>query len=206
MLLLLTWQLQVVAARETTASLISTAVFMLTRQAPVQARLRDEMARLAGELPTYETIKEMKYLGYFLRETLRLYPPGPVGMREAVRDTILPLGGGPDGRSPVLVRKGEQVGWHLYSLHRRRDYWGDDADEFRPERWETARPVHEFLPFNAGPRICPGQQLALVYSSYVIIRLLQTFPNLKPADDLPWTESLHMTLRVAQGVWVDIGA
>lgn len=41
-------------------------------------------------------------------------------------------------------------------MHRREDLWGADAHVFRPERWETMRPTFEYLPFNAGPRICPG--------------------------------------------------
>lgn len=61
-------------------------------------------------------------------------------MRTAERDTVLPKGGGPDGQSPLFVPKGTDCRFTTYSLHRRKDYWGDDADEFRPERWETHRP------------------------------------------------------------------
>lgn len=52
-----------------------------------------------------------------------------------MRDTVLPTGGGPDGSSPVLVRKDTIVHFSTYALHRRKDLWGDDAEEFRPERW-----------------------------------------------------------------------
>lgn len=194
----------VVAARDTTAALISTAVFVMARRPDVQDKLRAEIGQLNGELADYDDIKNMSYLGAFVKETLRLYPPGPVGMRQACRDTILPLGGGPDGQSPIFVQEGDQVAWQTYSMHRRRDFWGEDAEEFRPERWRAARPMFEFLPFNAGPRICPGQQLALVYASYVLSRLLQTFPSIRAADDRPWMESLNLTLRVAQGVLVDL--
>jgi cytochrome P450 len=43
-------------------------------------------------------------------------------------------------------------------MHRRKDIYGEDANEFRPERWETLRPGWEFLPFNGGPRICIGRE------------------------------------------------
>lgn len=76
----------------------------------------------------------------------------------SVVDTVLPLGGGPDGKSPIFVPAGRQVGWHLYTIHRRKDIYGEDAEEFRPERWETLRPGWEFLPFNGGPRICIGRK------------------------------------------------
>lgn len=58
----------------------------------------------------------------------------------AARDTVLPRGGGPDGKSPIFVPKGRKVFWSSHSMHRRKDIWGQDADEFRPERWESARP------------------------------------------------------------------
>lgn len=56
--------------------------------------------------------------------------------RLAVRDTVLPRGGGPNGDEPVYVPKGSLVNYSVYSMHRRTDFYGADAEEFRPERWE----------------------------------------------------------------------
>jgi hypothetical protein len=42
-------------------------------------------------------------------------------------------------------------------MHRRKDIWGPDADDFRPERWDGRRVGWEYLPFNGGPRICIGR-------------------------------------------------
>lgn len=90
---------------------------------------------------------------------LRLYPVVPINQRMSVVDTVLPLGGGPDGKSPLFVPAKKTVGWSLYTMHRRKDLYGEDADEFKPERWETMRPGWEYLPFNGGPRICIGRKL-----------------------------------------------
>ena len=60
--------------------------------------------------------------------------------RKAIRDTYLPRGGGLDGRSPIFVPKGYYVTWCLYAMHRRKVVYGDDAEVFRPERWEGFRP------------------------------------------------------------------
>ena len=89
---------------------------------------------------------------------LRIHPVVPGNARMALRDTVIPLGGGPDGKSPVLIPKGETLAWSVYSMHRRKDFYGEDAEEFRPERWETLRPGWEYLPFNGGPRICIGRE------------------------------------------------
>jgi cytochrome P450 len=67
---------------------------------------------------------------------LRLYPSLPANMRTAVQDTILPVGGGPDGSSPVFVEKGQLVIFNYFAMHRRQDIFGADAGVFRPERWE----------------------------------------------------------------------
>lgn len=79
----------------------------------------------------------------------------------ALRTTTLPVGGGPTGKSPIFVRRGEGVGYCVYAMHRRRDIYGDDADEFRPERWENGlekKVGWAYLPFNGGPRICLGSK------------------------------------------------
>src|SRR5882762_1458264 len=67
---------------------------------------------------------------------LRLYPSVPVNTRTAVRTTVLPTGGGPDRKSPVLIPKGTAVAYSVYTLHRRPDMYGMDAELFRPERWD----------------------------------------------------------------------
>lgn len=81
----------------------------------------------------------------------------------AITDTVLPVGGGPDGKSPIFVPAKTHVMWSVYSMHRRSDFYGEDAEEFRPERWEQLRPGWEYLPFNGGPRICIGRKC--LYSS-----------------------------------------
>ena len=60
-------------------------------------------------------------------------------MRAANKDTVLPKGGGLDGQAPLFVPKGTSCRFAVYSLHRRRDVYGDDAEEFRPERWDALR-------------------------------------------------------------------
>ncbi|RDL40847.1 putative cytochrome P450 [Venustampulla echinocandica] len=188
------------AGRDTTASLLSFLFYILARRPDVFEKLRAEVTNLGDKPPTFEEIKSMKYLQYCLNEALRLHPIVPQNARMAVRDTTIPLGGGPDGKSPIFVKAGQTVAYSVYAMQRRKDLYGEDAEEYKPERWEHIRPGWQFLPFNGGPRICIGQQFALTEASYTTIRLLQTFKSIQRRDDSILTEYLTLTAAVRDGV------
>ncbi|KAI4859509.1 putative cytochrome P450 alkane hydroxylase [Hypoxylon rubiginosum] len=188
------------AARDTTAGLLAFVFFMLARRPDVWAKLRADVLEHYCEPLTYEAIMDMKYLRFVLQETLRLFPPIATNSRMANKDTVLPLGGGPDGKSPLFVAKHHVVTYSTFVMHRRPEFFGDDADEFRPERWENLRPGWEFLPFNGGPRICPGQKFALTESSYTIARLLHAFGGIESTDPTDWREQLTLSLTLNNGV------
>ncbi|CRG92257.1 cytochrome P450 alkane hydroxylase, putative [Talaromyces islandicus] len=192
------------AGRDTTASLLSNMFFMLAKHPAIWAKLRSEVASLEGRLPTYEELRNLKYLKYCMNESLRVHPVVPMNERKALQDTVLPVGGGEDGLSPVFVPKGTLIGYNVYAMHRRPDFYGPDADEFRPERWENGKlqPRWEYLPFNGGPRICVGQQYALTEVGYVTVRMAQEFQNLESRDPGPWEESLTLTLCSRNGTKV----
>ena len=117
---------------------------------------------------------------------------------------MLPLGGGPDGRAPTLVRKGQLVSFSFWALHRDKNLWGDDAEEFHPERWEKVRPTWEYLPFNGGPRLCVAQQLVLIEAGYVTVRLIQTFVRIENRDVGDWQEDLKLNATNKGGVKVGL--
>lgn len=119
------------AGRDTTASLLSNVWWTLSKRPDIWTKLQDELAVLGGQPPSYEQIKDFKYLRAVLNESLRLYPLVPANAREAVVDTTLPLGGGPDGLAPIFVPKGQVITWSTFSMHRRKDYYGEDAEEFK---------------------------------------------------------------------------
>ncbi|KAA8567625.1 hypothetical protein EYC84_008099 [Monilinia fructicola] len=182
------------AGRDTTASLLTILFMVLSQNQDVFEKLRKEVMALEGRRPSFEEIKDMKYLKWCINESLRLYPIVPTTSRVASRDTVLPRGGGPDQKSPVMVKKGSIVLWSSYVLHRRKDIYGEDADQFRPERWEKLRVGWEYIAFSGGPRICIGQQFALTEASYTTIRLLQTFSKIESRDARPFTELLTLTM------------
>ncbi|TGO39454.1 hypothetical protein BHYA_0053g00070 [Botrytis hyacinthi] len=192
------------AGRDTTASLLAILFMILSREQNVLEKLRKEIIGLEGRAPTFEEIKDMKYLKWCINETMRLYPIVPTSSRVAIRDTVLPRGGGPDARSPTMVKKGTLIQFSSYGLHRRKDIYGEDADEFRPERWEKLRAGWEYIAFSGGPRICIGQQFALMEASYTTIRILQAFSRMEARDQNPFTEWLTITMSNKWGCQVGL--
>jgi len=102
--------------------------------------LRKEVLDVAGpcERPTYEQLKNMKYLSNTLSETLRFYPAIPVNQRSAVVDTTLPRGGGPDGLAPIGILKGTAVLYSTFGLQLQPEHYENskfDPLKFEPDRW-----------------------------------------------------------------------
>ena len=111
------------------------------------------------------------------------------------------------------MRKGELVVFSQYVNSRKRNIYGPDADEFRPERWETGELAGigwAYFPFNGGPRQCLGEDFAMMEVSYTVVRLLQNFhvislPKGAPAEPVgSEKQRLTLVLSSADGCWVDI--
>ena len=137
---------------------------------------------------------------------LRLYPVFPQNNRVALKDTVLPAGGGPDGTAPVFAPAGTLFDTCFSTLHRDKKIWGPDADNFRPSRWDggfTPSPF-EFMPFGAGLRQCLAQQKATMETSYIIARMLQEFKEIKSEDDRPWQAQVALTAKNANGCLVSL--
>ncbi|CAG8900248.1 unnamed protein product [Penicillium egyptiacum] len=179
-----------IAGRDTTACLMSWALFLLVRHPEALGKLRSEIQLVTGgsrELSRAK-ISKMTYLRCVINETQRLYPQLPVNVRVASKTTFLPSGGGPDGKSPVLIPKDTGVGYSVYHMHRLKSVYGEDANSFRPERWlgsELDGIGWGFMPFHGGPRICLGKEFALTEASHAIIRIIQTFPELRLPPETP---------------------
>ncbi|KAJ7321640.1 cytochrome P450 monooxygenase pc-3 [Mycena albidolilacea] len=179
-----------VAGRDTTAATLTFAVYMLAEHPAMAARLRREVLVVVGgtRMPTYDDVRGMKYLRAFINETLRLYPPVPFDSRTSKNATVWPAL--KPGDKPLYVTPNSKVRYSVFLMHRRTDLWGPDALEFDPDRflderlkkYLTPNPFI-FLPFNAGPRICLGQQFAYNEASFFLIRLLQKFSHFELAPD-----------------------
>ncbi|QDS68190.1 hypothetical protein FKW77_010513 [Venturia effusa] len=167
------------AGRDSTAALLSWTFLELAARPQLYADLRSSILDTFGsdrQQPlTFATLKAHHPIQNLLNEVLRLHPVVPLNNRICINNTILPIGGGPSGTEPIAVKKGTLVNFVIYLMHRRKDIWGEDADEFRPERWEGRKTGWEFVPFSGGARICLGQQYALTEAAYLLVRLVQCF-------------------------------
>jgi cytochrome P450 len=171
----------VLAGRDTPADTLGWLSLTLSRHPDVEQKLRNELydkvpELMNGQIPslTMDQAQTLTYLDAVIKETLRLNPPGPLAMRQAEKDTHLVDG--------TFVAKGETVSMSPYVVGRLKSVWGDDALEFKPERFidaTTDKPrvvsSFDFLSFHAGPRICIGKHLAMLQLKLLTATLLSRY-------------------------------
>mmetsp|Transcript_29401 Transcript_29401/g.74000 ORF Transcript_29401/g.74000 Transcript_29401/m.74000 type:complete len:534 (-) Transcript_29401:106-1707(-) len=193
------------AGRDTTAQTLSYTIGFLANHPDVTAKLCAEIDAFfaSGHTLCYEDLnKDLHYMRAVLDETLRLCPPVPADPKEVVEADVLPSG--------VRVQPGVTVLWSAYCMGRMKSVWGEDAEEFRPERWldeegHWRQPVDywEHVPFQAGPRICLGRLLAYLECKAVLCALFSKF-TFTPLRGHVVTYAKSATLAVRDGVKVHV--
>lgn len=158
------------AGHETSAAMLSWALYELTRNPDCLERVRQEALAAFpedGSYPTKDAISGMDYTYAVLKEALRKYSVVPVVTRVTKQD---------DELGDYKIPKGTTVGLLLQSVHHREDIW-PDPDKFKPERFLEPNKVepYTFLPFIDGPRNCLGQHLALLEGRVILAYLVKTF-------------------------------
>ena len=196
-------------AHEAAGVALTNIFFNLARNPNVYQKLRHEVLNAGSSQAewTFERLKGLKYLQYVISETFRLNPAVGTNTRMALCDTVLPTGGGSTSdRRPIYVKKGDIVTVSFYALHRSQDVFGQDASVFRPERWENLRPPPwSYLTFGGGPRVCPGQSLAMTEIAYTTVRILQTFRAIENRDPvLEFVEVYKITTDSGNGAKVSL--
>ncbi|XP_057844090.2 cytokinin hydroxylase [Cryptomeria japonica] len=160
--------------RETTSVLITWAILLLALNQDWQQKAHEEATAICGNKnPTMDCLGKLKIIGMILNETLRLYPPGVGVARQAFKELKL--------RDDFIIPKGVNVVGDILAVNRDPKYWGSDANEFRPERFRdgiskaTNNHPYAFIPFSSGPRVCIGQNYALLEAKVLITMLVKKF-------------------------------
>lgn len=149
------------ATNKTTSDTLAMLINSLALHQDVQDKLRRSIEERGAE---------SEYLTWCINETLRLFPPAPIsGTRKISRDYVT--------REGYLIPAKTALYPSVYAIHRMPEYWGPDANEFKPERWARAKEFHpvQFLGFGVGKRDCLGKHFAMQAIRLLTSSLLKQF-------------------------------
>jgi len=178
----------VFAGHETTSIAAAWALHVLSLNTGVQTKLREELLTISTDNPTMDELSSLPYLEMVIRETMRLHSPALFTHRMAMEDDVLPLAKpyiDKAGKShdSLLIPKAQIVRIPISTVNTDKEIWGEDAHEFKPERWETipegARGMPgtwaNLLTFFAGPHNCIGFRFALFEMKALLFTLIRAF-------------------------------
>lgn len=178
------------AGHETSASALAWGLYMLALDQSAQARVASEAAGFEGQ---FAQLSQLGFTRNVFRETLRLYPPVPMMLRDAAR---------PRRIRGETVGKGALVILSPWHLGRHELYW-EAPDAFDPDRWDRAPEKGAFLPFSAGPRVCAGAGLAMAEGVTLLAMLTSAFELHAVPTRSPMPVA-HLTLRAKDGIWLEL--
>lgn len=184
-----------VAGHETTANALSWTLYLLSQHPESAEEIRAEADRVlnGSSSPSLAQLRDAQYLTQVLEESMRLYPPAWITDRIALADDEIE--GCPIPKDTVIVP-------FIYGIHHHPDLW-DQPELFRPERFQAEarkhRPAYAYLPFGGGPRMCIGNNFALIEMQLVIAEWLRRFSFQLHPDPLVKPKVL-VTLRPKHGI------
>lgn len=158
------------AGHDTVANSMTWMWYLLSQHPDVEARLHSEVASvLGGRLPTAADMPNLSYSHMVISETLRLYPPVWAMGRRAIKDDML---------GEYHIPANSHIFVCSYTTHRHPEFW-DDSERFDPERFTPEnikkRPKFAYFPFGGGPRLCIGNNVALLEENLMLSSAIQRF-------------------------------
>lgn len=154
------------AGHETSASALARTLYLLSLDQPAQAGVAAEAQAASAEGDfTHKNLSKMPFTRNVFRESLRLYPPVPMMLRENLREETF---------RERRIKVGSQIVLSPWHLGRHQRFW-ERRDVFDPDRWdrpETKQPARDdYIPFPTGPRVCTGAGFAMVEGVLLLVML-----------------------------------
>ncbi|KAJ1300972.1 hypothetical protein OPQ81_003396 [Rhizoctonia solani] len=177
-----------VAGHETTSTATTWALYALAKHPNVQHKLREELlgSGLSDE-PEMADLDKLPYLDHFVRECLRIHSPVPNVGREAAQDIQIPVSKPYSDnygieRDSISVQKGDMIVIPILTLNTMKEIWGEDAKEFKPERWDNPPEAVKEMPgvwghimtFIHGQRSCIGYRFSIIEMKALLYSLVRS--------------------------------
>ncbi|MEL7222680.1 MAG: cytochrome P450, partial [Bacteroidota bacterium] len=183
-----------VAGHETSANTLSWTLYLLAQHPDVLKKVKAELNTVCpGRAPTFAELRQLTYLTQVINESMRLYPPAWITDRVPLED---------DQVNGITIPKGTMVSVFIYGLHHQKESW-NEPEVFRPERFNNEnrknRPPFSFMPFGGGPRLCIGNNFAMMEIQLVLAAVLRRF-KIRINTDYPISVKPLITLRPANGI------
>lgn len=179
------------AGHETSASALSWALYCCAAAPEWQTRIVEEAEALSDP----KDVKRLTTSRDVFRETLRLYPPVPMMVRETTK---------PESFRKRAIPKAAQLVLSPWHLHRHTKLW-TDPDTFDPARWQSEQTRQSardaYMPFSAGPRVCPGAGFAMAEGPLLLSMLLRAIA-ITPVTGKTPQPVVHLTVRARDGIWL----
>ncbi|XP_027173729.1 carotene epsilon-monooxygenase, chloroplastic [Coffea eugenioides] len=191
-----------VAGHETTGSVLTWTSYLLSKSPSSLRKAQEEVDEiLRGRAPTFEDVKNLKFLTRCINESMRLYPHPPVLLRRAQVPDVLP--------GDYKVNTGQDIMISVYNIHHSPQVW-ERAEDFVPERFELEGPVpnetntdFRFIPFSGGPRKCVGDQFALLEAIVALAVILQHL-NFELIPDQNISMTTGATIHTTNGLYMKV--